>query len=362
MDVDTVSPALLAWYDRDARTLLWRSPPGTPPPAPYRVWLSEVMLQQTGTLVVSRYFARFTALWPTVEALAAAPDADVLREWAGLGYYARARNLIACARAVVARGGFPDTEAGLRELPGIGAYTAAAVTAIAFDRRAVVVDGNVERVVARLFAVVAPLPQARPLLYAHAATLTPAAHCGDYAQAVMDLGATICTPRAPSCERCPVAAQCVAYARGEAARYPLRVKRAPAPVRHGTAWWIEADGAVLLVRRPPSGLLGGMLALPGGDWTAGGGALDAGGEATLPFAGDWQDIGTLRHVFTHFELRLQVMALRLATHPPFDGEWIPVGEVEAIGLPTLYARAARLAIVGAARQLSFAAMQPPDLR
>ncbi len=352
MDVDTVSAALLAWYDRHARALPWRSPPGTPPPAPYRVWLSEVMLQQTGTLVVSRYFARFTELWPTVAALAAAPDADVLREWAGLGYYARARNLIACARAVVARGGFPDTEAGLRELPGIGPYTAAAVAAIAFDAHAVVVDGNVERVVARLFAVETPLPQARPLLYAHAAALTPAARCGDYAQAVMDLGATVCMPRAPACERCPVAAPCAAYARGEPARFPLRVRRAGSPVRHGTAWWIEADGAVLLVRRPPSGLLGGMLALPGGDW----GAAD---DGTLPFAGAWQPAGVVRHVFTHFELLLQVMAVRLAARPAFEGEWVPVAEVATAGLPTLYARAARLAVAGPARQLSFEALRPP---
>ncbi len=263
-------------------------------------------------------------------------------------------NLIATALAVAARGGFPDTEAGLRELPGVGAYTAAAIAAIAFDRYAVVVDGNVERVVARLFAVETPLPQAKPLLYAHAAALTPAARCGDYAQAVMDLGATICTPRAPSCERCPVAADCTAYA-GTPARYPLRTKRNGSPVRHGTAWWIEVDGAVLLVRRAASGLLGGMLALPGGDW-------DAAGAAALPFAGEWRDAGTVRHVFSHFELRLRVMALRLHERPPFEGEWVRVEDVTAIGLPTLYTRAARLAVAAPARQLSFAALTIPTPR
>jgi len=324
MRVDAVSPALIGWYDVHARTLPWRSPPGTPPPDPYRVWLSEIMLQQTGTLVAARYFARFTALWPTVALLAAAAEADVLREWAGLGYYARARNLIATARIVAAAGGFPTTESDLRRLPGIGLYTAAAVAAIAFGARAVVVDGNVERVVARLFAVEVPLPAARRLLYAHADALTPAARAGDHAQALMDLGATICTPRAPNCSRCPLAAHCEARASGTPGRFPIRLPRPLRPVRDGTAYWLEVDGEVLLVRRPASGLLGGMAALP----------------ETPPTAGDWQPSGTIRHIFTHFELRLAVQVLRLPLRPPVAGEWTAVAALGDAGLPTLYAKAA----------------------
>ncbi len=331
MDVDAISPALLAWYDMHARALPWRSPPGTPPPDPYRVWLSEIMLQQTGTLVVARYFERFVALWPTVAALAAADDADVLREWAGLGYYARARNLIACARIVAAQGGFPDTEPELRRLPGIGAYTAAAVAAIAFGARAVVVDGNVERVVARLFAVDAPLPGAKPTLYAAAGAITPATRAGDHAQAMMDLGATVCTPRAPDCARCPLARACQGRATADPARFPVKPRRAAKPVRHGTAYWLEVAGAVLLVRRPPSGLLGGMLALPGDAWD---------GTDAPPSAGDWQHVGIVRHVFTHFDLRLRVFALRLEARPALMGEWVAVRDVKAAGLPTLYAKAA----------------------
>ena len=324
MRVDAISPALLGWYDANARVLPWRSPPGTPPPDPYRVWLSEVMLQQTGTLVVARYFNRFTALWPTVADLAAAADGDVLREWAGLGYYARARNLIACARTVAAMGGFPDTEAQLRALPGVGAYTAAAIAAIAFDQAAVVVDGNVERVVARLFAVAVPLPAARPLLRAHAASITPGARPGDYAQAMMDLGATLCTPRAPACARCPLAANCAGLAIGDPARYPVKPKRVARPIRDAAAYWLEAGGGVLLVRRPPRGLLGGMLGLP-----------DA-----PPLPGEWQAAGVVRHVFTHFELRLSVHVLTLPERPAVDGEWTPAGEIADAGLPTLFAKAA----------------------
>lgn len=268
MAVDDVSAKLLAWYDRNGRSLPWRSPPGTPPPDPYRVWLSEVMLQQTTVAMATPYYARFLARWPAVDDLAAADDGEVMREWAGLGYYARARNLLAGARAVVVVGGWPDTEEGLRALPGVGAYTAAAVAAIAFDRRAVVVDGNVERVVARLFAVAAPLPGAKRVLYALTDTLTPDARAGDHAQAMMDLGATVCTPRHPACTRCPLAAGCMAYAAGEPARFPVKPPKAIKPVRYGTAYWIEVDGDVLLERRPAKGLLGGMLGLPTGEWVA----------------------------------------------------------------------------------------------
>lgn len=321
-----VSAALLAWYDAHARTLPWRSPPGTPPPEPYRVWLSEVMLQQTGTATVAPYFARFLARWPTVADLAAADDGEVMREWAGLGYYARARNLLACARAVAATG-WPDTEAGLRALPGVGAYTAAAVAAIAFDAHAVVVDGNVERVVARLFAVATPLPAAKRRVYDLAATLTPAVRAGDHAQAMMDLGATVCTPRAPRCDACPLAAACAARASGDPTAFPAKAAKAAKPVRIGTAYWIEVDGWVLLERRPAKGLLGGMLGLPGSAWTT----VAAAPGQTLP---------TVRHVFTHFELHLAVVVATPATRPDVPGEWQPVATIAACGLPTLFARAA----------------------
>ncbi|OZA91588.1 MAG: A/G-specific adenine glycosylase, partial [Erythrobacter sp. 34-65-8] len=215
----TIPDRLLGWYDRHARDLPWRAPPGTPAPDPYRVWLSEVMLQQTTVAAVKPYFARFTSRWPTVEALAAAPDEDVMAAWAGLGYYSRARNLVKAARAVAELGRFPDSEAALRALPGLGAYTAAAVAAIAFGQRAVVVDANVERVVARLFAIDEPLPGARRPIRAAADTITPAERAGDFAQAMMDLGATICTPRDPRCLLCPLAEPCAARASGDPARY-----------------------------------------------------------------------------------------------------------------------------------------------
>lgn len=322
-----VSAKLLAWYDANARTLPWRSPPGAAPPTPYRVWLSEIMLQQTTTAAVAPYYAKFLRAWPSVAALAAADDADVMREWAGLGYYARARNLLACARAVVARGGWPEDEAGLRALPGVGGYTAAAIAAIAFDRRAVVVDGNVERVVARLFAVATPLPKAKRELYALADRLTPAARAGDHAQAMMDLGATICTPRTPSCPRCPLAADCAARAEGDPARYPVKPPKVAKPVRFGTAYWIEHDGAVLLERRPASGLLGGMLGMPTGEWNT----ISQTSSAVLAI---------VRHVFTHFELRLCVVVSHPATRPDTPGEWHPVATIADAGLPTLFARCA----------------------
>ncbi len=369
--------ALLAWYDAHARTLPWRSPPESPPPPPYRVWLSEVMLQQTGTTVVAPYFTRFDTRWPTVEALAAADDADVMREWAGLGYYARARNLRACARAVVARGGWPDTEAGLRALPGVGAYTAAAIAAIAFDRRAVVVDGNVERVIARLHAVDTPLPAAKRTLYTLADRLTPAARAGDHAQAMMDLGATVCTPRSPRCTACPLAAECIGRATGAPERFPVKAAKAVRPVRVGTAWWIEVDGHVLLERRPASGLLGGMLGLPGTVWLPASepqchpresghpspdtcrtvaGASPHGRRSELgprfrgddsmqvnaasPLALTFASVPPIRHVFTHFELRLAVAVATPARRPDLPGEWHAVATLATAGLPTLFARAA----------------------
>lgn len=301
---EQVAPRLLGWYDRHARVLPWRAPPGAPPMDPYRVWLSEIMLQQTTVAAVKAYFQRFTSLWPSVQALAAADEAQVMAEWAGLGYYARARNLVACARQVAAAGGFPDTREGLAELPGVGPYTSAAIAAIAFDRPETVVDGNVERVVARLFAVQAPLPSARRELTALASTLTPQTRPGDFAQAMMDLGATICTPRNPACGICPLMDLCAARAQGLAPELPRKAPKAAKPIRHGTAWVALDDHAVLLERRPARGLLGGTLAFPTTGWD--------GSDLPPPQDGPWEAVGEVRHVLTHFDLRLSVLRAPLA--------------------------------------------------
>ena len=268
-DATSVAPALLAWYDIAARALPWRQPPGTRPD-PYAVWLSEIMLQQTTVKAVIPYYQKFLARWPRVGDLAAAELNEVLAAWAGLGYYSRARNLHACARAVVERHGgrFPATEAELRALPGIGAYTAAAIASIAFDRPAAPVDGNVERVVARLFAVTEPLPGAKPEIRRLAASLMPAKRPGDLTQAMMDLGASICSPRSPSCTLCPVSAHCLAFARRLTGSIPAKAPKKERPVRRGAAFVaVRRDGAVLLRRRPPKGLLGGMLEVPSTPWT-----------------------------------------------------------------------------------------------
>lgn len=308
---DAFGADLLGWYDRHARVLPWRVGPADRAagvrPDPYRVWLSEVMLQQTTVATVRGYFGRFTTLWPDVAALAAAADADVMAQWAGLGYYARARNLVACARAVASRGGFPDTETGLRALPGIGAYTAAAVASIAFDRRAVVVDGNVERVVSRLFAVTDPLPGAKPRLTALAGDLTPEHRPGDHAQAMMDLGATICTPRGPACGICPVRPHCAGLAAGIAANLPRKAAKPAKPTRLGTVFIARRDdGAVLLETRPARGLLGGMQGWPGNDWA------EQPAPATPPVPADWVAINApVSHTFTHFQLTLTVMVARV---------------------------------------------------
>ena len=310
-DAVRVAETLLRWYDGAARVLPWRVGPAEGAlgqrPDPYRVWLSEVMLQQTTVASVKGHFHRFTTLWPDVQALARAPEAEVMAEWAGLGYYARARNLIACARIVAQAGGFPTDRAGLQALPGVGAYTSAAIAAIAFDRAETVVDGNVERVVARLFAVTEALPAAKPALTRLAATLTPVRRPGDFAQAMMDLGATICTPRAPRCAECPLAGFCRAQALGLAASLPAKSARPAKPTRRGIAYVaLRTDGAPLLETRPPRGLLGGMLGWPGSDWS----------EAPTPsppLDADWQVLpGVVRHTFTHFHLELCVAFAQLA--------------------------------------------------
>ncbi len=340
--MDATAKHLLTWYDSHARSLPWRSPPGAPPPDPYRVWLSEVMLQQTTVAAVGPYFAKFVERWPTVEALAAAADADVMAAWAGLGYYARARNLLACARAVAARGGvFPDTEEGLRALPGLGAYTAAAVAAIAFGRRAAVVDANVERVVARLYAISEPLPKARTAIRARVEELTPAQRPGDFAQAMMDLGSGVCTSRSPRCLLCPLSTDCQGR-RADPEKFPVKPPKKPKPTRQGQAFWIERDGAVWLVTRPAKGMLGGMRSFPDDGWAA-----RADGTGTGPLDGPWQSLGTVRHSFTHFDLELQLMLYsasdwaRLAGQA---GEWWQVDALDSAGLPSLFAKAAQLVL------------------
>lgn len=305
----------------------WRTPEGARAD-PYRIWLSEIMLQQTTVAHAAPYFTKFTDRWRCVEALAAAPEEEIMAAWAGLGYYARARNLIACAKVVAGElgGVFPSDEEGLRDLPGVGRYTAAAIAAFAFGRRAVVVDANVERVVARLFAVETPLPAARAEIYDLADAMTPAKSAGDFAQAMMDLGATICRPRAPRCGLCPLAAGCAARASGVPDRYPVKAARAAKPRREGAAYWLEHDGHVLLVRRPRRGLLGGMLALP----------TD---EEAPPAETEWREAGSVDHVFTHFALTMRLLCAQGTARS--EGQiWWPVERIGEAGLPTLFAKLA----------------------
>nr|WP_286207603.1 A/G-specific adenine glycosylase [Hephaestia sp. MAHUQ-44] len=329
---------MLAWYDVQARALPWRAPPGAPAPDPYRVWLSEIMLQQTTVATVRPKFEAFTTRWPDFAAFAAADDAEVMTAWAGLGYYARARNLIACARAIVADHGgrLPDTEAELRALPGIGDYTAAAIAAIAFGRRAVAVDANVERVVARLFAIRESLPAARKAIRHAADSITPAARAGDLWQAMMDLGQAICTARAPRCLLCPLAETCDGRRSGSPETFPVKAPKSARPERFGTIFWLERGGEVLLVRRAPKGLLGGMRALPTGPWE------DApAGLAGAPAVAAWEvRNATITHVFTHFRLTCTLAVAQNGAHA-IAGEWWPIDRVDEAGLPTLFLKAAR---------------------
>lgn len=342
----SISQLLLDWYDAHARALPWRVPPGEPhpddPSFAYRVWLSEVMLQQTTVAAVKPYFEKFTARWPTVFDLAAAGEDEVMAAWAGLGYYSRARNLVKCAKVVAEAGGFPETEPELRQLPGLGAYTAAAIAAIAFGRRAVVVDANVERVVSRLFAVEEPLPGSRKTIRERADAITPEARAGDFAQAMMDLGSQVCTSKAPRCLLCPLADSCEGRKAGDPERLPVKPPKKAKPERRGTAWWIEREGPegpeVWLVKRPGTVMLGGMRALPDDGWTA---REDGAGEP--PVAGARAALGAVRHTFTHAHLTLSVERVDAEGEPQKEGEWWPVARIGDAGLATLFAKAARLA-------------------
>jgi A/G-specific adenine glycosylase len=341
--------SLLRWYDRQRRILPWRAPPDQQSD-PYAVWLSEIMLQQTTVATVGPYFSDFVTRWPTVGDLAAASLDEVLHAWQGLGYYARARNLHACAQAVVERFGgvFPDTEAGLLELPGVGAYTAAAIAAIAFDRPAAVMDGNVERVMARYFAVETPLPEAKPALRAYAASLTPEMRPGDYAQAVMDLGATICTPRKPRCMLCPWTANCRARILGDPERLPVKKPKPERPIRHGVAFWIvRQDGAVLIRRRAEKGLLGGMMEFPSTEWRAEPWISDEAVAASPVLIDRVQPLtGTVIHVFTHFQLNIDIIVARPTTANPAGGVWVQPTKLRDYALPTVMKKIERHALAG----------------
>ena len=349
-----LATTMLAWYDRHRRHLPWRAAPGEPAD-PYRVWLSEIMLQQTTVVTVKPYFESFLARWPTVGDLAAAPLDAVLSAWAGLGYYARARNLHACAQAVAHDhdGVFPSDEAGLRALPGIGPYTAAAIAAIAFDRPATPVDGNIERVIARMYRIATPLPAAKPEIAARARALTPPRRAGDYAQALIDLGATICTPRKPACALCPWGAGCAGRRDGDPTQWPVKAPKRNKPKRVGVAfvYW-RGDGQMLFRQRPPRGLLGGMTEVPSSAWrempvadsVADATAQAAADLAAAPVAADWRPLtGQVRHVFTHFELSLTVFAAKAtaAAGAPEGCFWHPVDRLETLALPSVMAKVVR---------------------
>jgi A/G-specific adenine glycosylase len=341
----TPDPAtILKWYDRHARRLPWRVAPARSRKGeradPYHVWLSEVMLQQTTVVAVEPYFQKFLGLWPRIHDLAAAELDEVLTAWAGLGYYARARNLHKCATTVVAEHGglFPDTEDGLLGLPGIGPYTAAAIASIAFDRHATPVDGNIERVMSRLYVVETPMPASKPALRELAAGLTPESRPGDYVQAVMDLGATVCKPRSPSCAICPWCDACKAFAMGMTDVLPRRTAKPERPLRRAVAYWmVRGDGAVLLRRRPENGLLGGMMEVPSGPWEE----IEMFRDVA-PVKADWVELpGLVEHGFTHLRLELKVMAARVDGRSKADGVWIPVENFSEYALPTLTRKVAR---------------------
>ena len=332
------SAALLGWYDRCHRDLPWRVPPADGAAGvradPYRVWLSEIMLQQTTVAATIAYFEKFTALWPDIKSLAAAPDDDVMRAWAGLGYYSRARNLKAAAAMVAYQfgGQFPDSEDALRALPGVGAYTAAAIAAIAFGTRTAVVDGNVERVAARQLALGMPAKAAKNQIRDIVLGWTPADRPGDYAQAMMDLGATVCRPKNPVCPSCPVSAGCAAFRQGRQADFPVRARKPERPLRRGAAFvMVRADGAVLLRKRPAKGLLGGMSEPPGSAW-------GENPEQTPPFGLSFAPAGSIRHEFTHFRLELAVFRHDTPGFAAPDGHWWAIDPLRE-ALPNVFAKA-----------------------
>lgn len=335
-----LSDALLDWYDINARDLPWRSPPGSEEtPDPYAVWLSEIMLQQTTVATVIPYFDKFLKLWPTVADMAAADLDQILTAWAGLGYYARARNLHKCARCVADNlgGTFPDSEQELLKLPGIGPYSAAAIAAIAFQQSAAVMDGNIERVMARMFNVTTPLPEARAELRKITERMTPAHRAGDYAQGVMDLGADICGPKITRCKTlCPWEEYCIANSLGTADQLPRRKPKTAKPTRRGYAFWAEYNHHLWLCRRPDRGLLGGMMEVPSTDWleTA---DWDAVPPPQIPIIANWTETsGLVRHTFTHFHLELKIIRLELPEMIDLqEGDWFPFSHLGNLALPTV---------------------------
>lgn len=331
---------LLDWYERHARDLPWRIGPADRAagirPDPYRVWLAEIMLQQTTIPHGTRYFLDFTQRWPSIEDLASAKDEDVMAAWAGLGYYARARNLLKCAREVAARGGFPETAQDLQALPGIGPYTSGAIAALAFGQRASAVDGNVERVVSRQLALDMPLKEAKPIIKRAVDERVPEDRPAEFAEALMDLGATICTPKSPNCLICPLRESCLAHKQGRPDAFPVKAKKLPKPQRFGHVFLLEANGAFLLERRPEQGLLGGMLGLPGSDWHRDSPQPMSDAPANV----EWSEIGEVRHVFTHFALTLRVWRGTAASQNA-NGIWVPRNNVS--GLPSVFAKAFKLA-------------------
>ncbi len=330
----SVPDLLLRWYDANRRFLPWRRDH----PDAYSVWLSEIMLQQTTVKAAIPYFTKFIALWPDVRALAAAPTAEVMRAWAGLGYYSRARNLHASAKLVaeIYQGQFPAAEADLRKLPGVGPYTAAAISAIAFNRRAVVVDGNVERVMSRLFAVENALPAAKPEIYGLTDSLTPHSRCGDFAQSMMDLGASLCAPRNPQCLICPLSRVCLAYQRGDPVNFPRKAPKVARPVRRGAAFYIaRADGAILVRTRPDKGLLGGMTELPGSAWSTTFNTNTA--LETAPLNLSFFEAASVSHVFTHFALELMVFVGHASPDipAPLTFRWVLPAQLETEAWPSI---------------------------
>lgn len=338
---------LLNWYDQHRRVLPWRALPSQKP-QPYHVWLSEIMLQQTTVATVKSYFEKFLKLWPTIEALAAAPQEVILKEWAGLGYYARARNLHKCAQTIIADhdGSFPTTEEILRTLPGIGDYTAAAIAAIAFHEQAAVVDGNIERIISRSFRIKTALPSAKKEIRSEVARLTPRNRPGDFAQAMMDLGASLCSPKKPSCLLCPVSRHCAAQKAGDMEAYPVKAPKKVKPTRRAISFWVEHDGYVLLERRPQKGLLGGMPGLFSTPWNE---------RTDFPPKEEWLNNkpsddyfkpidGETKHTFTHFHLLTQVVTAKASVkHNIENGFWHPVQELADVGLPTVFSKIVSLA-------------------